>query len=165
MYRAAVLTISDAAARGARQDSSGELIVERLRVLPATVVERRTVPDDVAAIRDAVIALSATADLLVATGGTGLGPRDVTPEAIGPLLELTVPGMAEAMRAAGLRATPLAMLSRQVVGVRGRCLVISLPGSSKAVAESLAAIWEALPHALAVLGGAPGHGQVAQPSP
>lgn len=153
MHRAGVLTVSDGVARGTRADASGDLLVARLRGLPADVVARRSVVDELAEIRRAVLAITGTTDLLVTTGGTGLGPRDVTPEALGPLLERTVPGMAEAMRAAGLRATPLAMLSRQLVGVRGRCLVIALPGSPRAVAESLDAVWEALPHALQLLSG------------
>ncbi|MFN2451740.1 MAG: molybdenum cofactor biosynthesis protein B [Candidatus Dormibacteria bacterium] len=173
MHRAAVLTISDRVAggeptsRGHRgpddrssdgDDASGDLLVARLADLPAVVVERRVVPDEAGEIADAVRALSAVSDLLVSTGGTGLGARDVTPEAVAPLLERTVPGMVEAMRAAGLRATPMAMLSRQVVGIRDGCLVVALPGSPRAVAESLDAIWVALPHALQLLAGDTDHG-------
>jgi molybdenum cofactor synthesis domain-containing protein len=111
------------------------------------------VADEVEAIRAAIRDAAGAADLIVLTGGTGLGPRDVTPQAIAPLLDYEVPGMAEAMRAAGLRSTPRAMLSRQVVGVMGGRLVVALPGSPRAVVEGLAAIWDALPHALALLGG------------
>jgi molybdopterin adenylyltransferase len=150
---AAVLTVSDAGARGERADTSGEVICERLAGLPARVGTRAVVPDEPDAIRAAVLEATASADLLVITGGTGLGPRDVTPQTVGPLLDYQVPGMAEAMRSRGLAATPHAMLSRQVVGVRGGCLVLALPGSPKAVAECLDAVWEALPHALRLLAG------------
>jgi molybdopterin adenylyltransferase len=168
--RAAVLTVSDAGARGERADHSGDLIVERLAGMPARVVSRALVPDDPPAIREAVLAATAAADLLVSTGGTGLGPRDVTPQAVAPLLDYEVPGMAEAMRSRGLASTPHAMLSRQVVGVRGGCLVLCLPGSPRAVAECLDAVWGALPHALRLLAGerhcheAPGGGGSARPA-
>jgi molybdopterin adenylyltransferase len=151
--RAAVLTVSDAGARGERADQSGDVIGSRLVGLPAEVVSRAVVPDDAPAIGEAVRAAAAAADLLVVTGGTGLGPRDVTPQTVAPLLDYEVPGMAEAMRSRGLASTPHAMLSRQVVGVRGGCLVLCLPGSPRAVAECLDAVWAALPHALRLLAG------------
>jgi molybdenum cofactor synthesis domain-containing protein len=150
---AAVLTVSDAGVRGERADTSGDVICERLTGLPATLGSRAIVADEPDAIRAAVLEATASAGLLVITGGTGLGPRDVTPQTVGPLLDYQVPGMAEAMRSRGLAATPHAMLSRQVVGVRGGCLVLALPGSPKAVAECLDAVWEALPHALRLLSG------------
>ncbi len=151
--RAAVLTVSDAGARGERADSSGDVIQTRLEGLPSTLVSRRIVPDEPDAIRAAVVDATPNAGLLVITGGTGVGPRDVTPQSVGPLLDYEVPGMAEAMRLRGLASTPHAMLSRQVVGVRGGCLVLCLPGSPRAVAECLDAVWEALPHALRLLAG------------
>lgn len=153
LVRAAVLTVSDAGSRGEREDRSGDLAAERLATLPATTVWRRLVADDGPAIRAAVVDACGEADLLVITGGTGLGRRDVTPQALEPLLDYQVPGMAEAMRSRGLAATPHAMLSRQLAGVRGACLVLALPGSPRAVDDCLAAVWEALPHALRLLAG------------
>lgn len=149
--RAGVLTVSDAGARGERADRSGDVAAERLAALPATVAWRAVVADDAAAIRAAVATGSAVCDLLVTTGGTGLAPRDVTPQTVEPLLDYTIPGMAEVMRARGLSHTPHAMLSRQVAGVRGGCLVLVLPGSPSAVSEGLDAVWEALPHAVGLL--------------
>jgi molybdenum cofactor synthesis domain-containing protein len=148
-----VLTVSDAGASGERVDESGDLAAARLAELPAEVIWRRIVPDEAEVIRGAVIAATAVAQLLVVSGGTGLGPRDRTPQTIAPLLEYEVPGMAEAMRSRGLATTPHAMLSRQVVGVRGGCLVMALPGSPRAVAECLDTVFAALPHALRLLAG------------
>lgn len=159
---AGVLTVSDAAARGERVDESGDLAGRRLASLPALVSWRRVVADDAAAIHAAVIAAAGCCDLLVITGGTGLGPRDRTPQTVRPLLDYEVPGMAEVMRAQGMAQTPHAMLSRQLVGVRDACLVLCLPGSPRAVAQCLDAVWAALPHALGLLRGvASSH----QPSP
>jgi molybdopterin adenylyltransferase len=155
--RAGVLTVSDGAARGERVDRSGDLAVERLTALPAVVAWRRVVPDEPASIHAAVIAAADATELLVLTGGTGLGPRDVTPQTLRPLLDYEVPGLAEAMRARGMEHTSHAMLSRQVAGVRGGCLVLALPGSPGAVADCLDAVWEALPHALALLRGETAH--------
>lgn len=147
--------MSDAGARGERPDRSGDLIAERLAGLPAELGWRRTVPDEAPLIREAVVEATGVADLLVITGGTGLAGRDVTPQTVSPLLDYEVPGMAEAMRARGLASTPHAMLSRQVVGVRGHCLVLALPGSPVGVGDCLDAVWAALPHGLRLLAGQP----------
>jgi molybdopterin adenylyltransferase len=159
-WRAAEITVSDSRRGVDSDDRSGDVIVARLALLPADVVARESVTDDVDAIRAAVGACVANADVLILTGGTGLGPRDVTPQALLPLFDYEVPGMAEAMRQQGLASTPNAMLSRQVVGVMGGCLVLSLPGSPSAVAECLDAVWPALPHALALVSGDTRHSQV-----
>lgn len=145
-----VITVSSSRARGsAAGDASGDLVTARLRHLPARSVERAMVADDVADIQAAMLASSA--DLIVLTGGTGIAPDDVTPEAVRPLLHRELPGMAEAMRAAGLSKTPHAMLSRQLAGVRGGTLILALPGSPRACEDCLDAVWPVLPHALALL--------------
>ena len=152
-FRACVLTVSTKGARGERVDESGEKITEALARLPADVVGRAVVSDEVDDIQGQLREwLRVTdPDLIVLTGGTGLGPRDVTPQAIEPLLDYPVPGIAEAMRAAGLRKTPHAMLSRSLAGVVGRTLVLALPGSPRGVVDSLEAVMEALPHGLRTL--------------
>lgn len=152
--RACVLTVSTKGARGERVDESGERLAEMLQRLPADVVGRAVVSDEEDEIRAQVQRfLEADPHLILLTGGTGLGPRDVTPQALEPLLDYLVPGMAEAMRAAGLRKTPHAMLSRSLAGVCGRTLVLALPGSPKGASDSLEAIMEALPHGLRTLRG------------
>lgn len=153
--RAAVLTISDKGARGEREDTSGAAIRELLGTIDATIQESGVIPDEHERI---VVTLRSWADsdsidLIVTTGGTGLGPRDVTPEATSEVIERPVPGLAEAMRAAGLKHTPMAALSRGVCGVRGRCLIVNLPGSPKGVRENLTAVVDMLPHAVELLRG------------
>jgi len=111
------------------------------------------VPDDREQIAEALVQMCEGADVVLAAGGTGLAQRDVTPEATAMVIERQVPGIAEAMRAAGLRSTPHAMLSRGIAGVRGRSLIINLPGSPRGAVESLEAVWDALPHAVAVIRG------------
>ena len=155
--RAFVLTVSDRTAAGLREDASGDLVAERLAAIGAAV-ERAVVPDDeariAAALRDAITRHA----LVVTTGGTGLTPRDVTPQATRAVLDYEVPGLGEAMRAAGRSHTPLADLSRSLGGVAGRTLIVNLPGSPKAAAESLDAIIGLLPHALETLAGPFDHG-------
>lgn len=157
VWRAAVVTVSDTRRGGGARDPSGDLIVERIGTLPGSVARRTAVADSLPDIQDAVRHAVAVADLVVLTGGTGLGPRDVTPQALRPMLDYEVPGMAEAMRTDGRQHTPHAMLSRQVAGVIDGRLVLALPGGPRAVAECLGAVWPALPHALAVLRGDTSH--------
>ncbi len=127
--KAAVLTISDRCSRGEQQDLSGPALVALLERHGWTVTARATVPDEIPEIRAALEALRADAAMIVTTGGTGLSPRDVTPEAVRPLLDKEIPGLAEKMRSDGLTQTPTATLSRSLAGVVGQTLILCLPGS------------------------------------
>lgn len=154
---ALVLTASDRSAAGERDDTSGADVERRLAEL-GFAVERMVVPDEQGRIERALSAAAARHPLIVTTGGTGLTPRDVTPQATRAIVDYEVPGMAEAMRAAGRAKTPFADLSRGVVGVCGRTLIINVPGSPKAALESLDALVPILDHALETLAGPHDHG-------
>ncbi len=155
MFGAAVLTASDRGARGEREDKSGKVIEEIVQKLGGEVLEYAMVPDDLESIRGKLIyfADQLKAEVILTTGGTGLSPRDNTPEATLSVIEKLVPGLAEVMRAESLKKTPHAMLSRAVCGVRGNSLIINLPGSPKAVRECLEFIEPALPHAIELMKG------------
>ena len=158
MYRVAILTVSDRSSAGVRDDASGPVAREMvLAALDAEVVDERVVPDERVAIEAALVQWADTgaADLILTTGGTGLAPRDITPEATRAVIEREVPGIPEVMRAISMQKTPFAMLSRMVAGTRGRALIINLPGSPKAVRENLQAILPALGHGLDKLMGDP----------
>jgi molybdenum cofactor synthesis domain-containing protein len=158
MRRAVVITASDGVAAGVREDASGTAVADRLAEL-GYAVERIQVADDADAIGTALAVAADEHELVVTTGGTGLTPRDVTPQATRAAIDYEVPGLAEAMRAAGRAVTPLADLSRGLVGVRGRALIINLPGSPKGALESLAAVEAVLDHALETLAGPFDHGR------
>jgi molybdopterin adenylyltransferase len=161
--RAAVLTVSDGVAGGSRGDESGQALADVLRAAGYDVVAS-VVPDEAGRIREELRRLAAEAELVVTTGGTGLGPRDVTPEATRAVLDREAPGLAEAMRAAGRASTPMADLSRGVSGVIDGALVLNLPGSPRGAMESLEAVLPVLPHALELLGGHTTHSE-APPGP
>lgn len=157
--RAAVLTVSDKGSRGERpQDVGGDTTQATLEALGATVVARAVVADEAGAISRAIRSWAdgGGIDLVVTTGGTGLAPRDVTPQATLAVLDYEVPGLSEQMRRASLSATPMALLSRAVAGVRGQTLVVNLPGSPKGARECLEAIGAVLPHAIETLRGEAG---------
>lgn len=164
--RAVVLTISDSAARGERRDASGPALIEALQALGATLVAHDVVPDEREAIADRLRAYADREDvnLILTTGGTGLSPRDQTPEATRDVIEREVPGLAEAMRLATFMAgTPRAILSRAVAGIRSGTLIINFPGSVRGVQETFAVIRPVLPHAIDILSGQTSHG--GDPSP
>ena len=156
-YSAAVLTVSDSAHRGARRDLSGPAVAGALGEHGFEVVANAVAPDERAAIERELVRLCEQARLVVTTGGTGIAERDVTPEATLAVCERVLPGVAERMRSAGARKTPLAALSRALCGVRGRSLVLNLPGSPAGAVESLAAVIGVLPHALELLEGKTQH--------
>jgi molybdopterin adenylyltransferase len=146
--RVAVLTVSDRVAAGEREDAGGEALCELLAAAGAELAGRDVVPDEAAAVTAALRRMVAGAEVVLTTGGTGLGPRDVTPEATMAVLDREAPGIAEALRHASLEITPFAMLSRGVAGLAGRTLVVNLPGNPKAVREEWAVLAGVLGHAV-----------------
>ena len=151
--RVGVLTVSDRVAAGARDDAGGGALCELLERAGAVLVSRAVVPDEREPITAALRAMTGDADVVLTTGGTGLGPRDVTPEATRAVLDREAPGIAEALRAASLAITPFAMLSRATAGLVGRTLVVNLPGNPKAVREEWAILAPVLAHAVATARG------------
>jgi molybdenum cofactor synthesis domain-containing protein len=154
---AAVLTVSDSSARGQRADLSGPAVAEALRKQGFAVIHTEIVPDEQAAIQNAITRLTENARLVVTTGGTGIAERDVTPEATRAVCERLLEGVAERMRSEGARKTPFAVLSRGVCGVRGKSVILNLPGSPAGAVESLEAVIGLLPHALQLLSGNTAH--------
>ncbi len=152
-----ILTVSDRSSRGSRPDSSGPALVEKLAGAGLKVTETAIVPDEVPEISRVLIEWSDNKglDLILTTGGTGLSPRDVTPEATMQAVTRIIPGMGEVMRAVSLAKTPNAMISRAIAGVRGATLIINLPGSPKGAIENLEAVLPAIPHAIAKIQGDP----------
>jgi molybdopterin adenylyltransferase len=156
MLRVGVLTMSDMGAQGAREDTSGKAIREIMEAAGASIERYALLPDERPQIAATLCtwAGSGSVDLILTTGGTGLSPRDVTPDATLDVIDREAPGLAELMRIEGIRQTPMAALSRAVAGSRGRTLIVNLPGSEKGVRESLGAILPVLTHAVAILQGA-----------
>ena len=154
--RVAILTISDSVSRGTHKDASGPNLRERCAQLGWEVVSESVLPDDPPSIRDHLASLAdeGAAELILTTGGTGIGPRDSTPEATVEVCRKLLPGISELMRAEGRKKNPRAVLSRAVAGIRGSAMIINLPGSPKGAVESLDAVADLVPHALQVLGGA-----------
>ena len=163
MRRAMILTISDGVAAGTRVDESGAALVQRLEELGFNV-ERAVVADEPNAIAGVVTDAARRVDLVISTGGTGLGPRDRTPEALRSVLDYEVPGLGEQMRAFGRTRTPMADISRSLAGVIGSTLVVAVPGSVGGALDSLAAIEAVLEHALETLGGHTQHATKAEPA-
>ena len=153
-HRAHVITVSDGVSAGTREDLSGPALRNLLQNADFEVSEPEVVPDKNERITDAIVAaVVAGADLVVTTGGTGLGPRDVTPQATSMLIDYEVPGISELMRRSGVTSTPMAVLSRGLAGVRGHTLILNVPGSMKGATESLEAVLPVLGHAMQLLHG------------
>lgn len=154
--RASIVTVSDSVSSGKCEDLSGKALENRCKELGWEVISKAVVPDDEGLIRAQLVALANTGkiDVVLTTGGTGVGPRDVTPEATAAVVMRQIPGFGELMRQTGLQKTRKAALSRAICGVRGECLIINLPGSPRGAIESFDAIADLLPHAIDVLHGA-----------
>lgn len=155
MLNFGILTISDKGWRGQRYDESGKTIRDRLSSLDSRIVKYEVIPDekDVIASKLTEWTDEGNVDVIITTGGTGLGPRDVTPEATLAVVDRIVPGLTETMRAETFSKTPFAILSRAVAGIRGRCLIVNLPGSPKAVRECLEVVLPVIPHAVEIIKG------------
>ena len=149
-FRAVIITVSDRGARGEREDGSGPEIARMLEAAGLEIIGRRIIPDEKEMIRQMLLEWcdGGDADLILTTGGTGVGPRDVTPDATREVLNREIPGMAEAMRRQSAAVTPHAMISRALAGIRGRTLIINLPGSPKGATENLSVLLPALAHAI-----------------
>ena len=157
MLRVAIITLSDKGSRGEREDESGVIIREMIRSIGASVGHYEVLHDEKQSIVEVLSRLSDSGmiDLIITTGGTGVSPRDVTPEATREVIERELPGIAEVMRAESFKKTPHAMISRAIAGIRKRTLIVNLPGSPRAVRENLAVILPALPHAIEKIKGDP----------
>jgi molybdopterin adenylyltransferase len=155
---ASVLTVSDSCAGGERNDLSGPAVAELLNKNGFSVIAKEIVSDEQPEIQGAIVRMCEKAQLVVTTGGTGIAERDVTPEATSAVCTRVLDGVAERMRSEGAKKTPLAALSRGICGVRGKSLVLNLPGSPKGAVESLEAVIDLLPHALQLLAGKTEHG-------
>jgi len=153
MIKAAVLTISDKGSRGEREDKSGEVIKEKLGLIKAEIVTYEIVPDERDIISEKLRGFAESANLILTTGGTGVSPRDVTPEATRDVIERELPGFSEAMRAESFKVTPRSIGSRAVSGMYKDTLIINLPGSPKAVSECLGVVLDAIPHVIEVAKG------------
>jgi molybdenum cofactor synthesis domain-containing protein len=156
-HRAVVITISDRCSSGQAEDRSGSAIIELLPNLDATLIHRELVPDDVERVRSAVRSWIGRCDLVLTTGGTGIAPRDVTPEALAPLIERHLPGFGEVMRLRAFERTPTSIVSRGGAGVSGATLIVWMPGSTKAARECLEWLSPAIKHICRFLGGAAPH--------
>jgi len=156
-YSAAVVTVSDSRSRGDQEDKSGPALVRALENLRFLVTRRESVPDDQIQIQNLLIHLSREVHLVVTTGGTGVAPRDVTPEATVAVCDRLLDGIAERMRSEGLKKTPFAALSRGVCGARGRALILNVPGSPNGAVDSLQAVAALLPHVIDLLNGKTEH--------
>jgi molybdenum cofactor synthesis domain-containing protein len=159
-YRVVVLTISDSSAAGQREDTSGPALKDILTEEGFKVIGREVVPDDLQAIVSALLRLAEACDLIITTGGTGLGPRDVTPEATLSVCERLVPGIAELIRAEGQKQTRYAALGRGVCGAKGDTLILNLPGNPAGAVDALGTALPLIPHALELLRGHTQHGSV-----
>jgi molybdopterin adenylyltransferase len=159
LFTAAVITVSDSCARGEREDKSGPAVAQFLERLKFSVKVHEVVPDDFIQIQSLLIRLAREVQFIATTGGTGIAVRDVTPEATSAVCDRLVNGIAERMRSEGIKKTPFAALSRAVCGIRGRALILNLPGSPAGAVESLESVADLLPHALELLSGKTDHAE------